>query len=77
MFGSSAADGNSPFEGTFSGGQLVFTRFITVNGARQQQVWRAQVTGSGASMRTTGGQWSGFGAVAGYTDFQATFVGPR
>jgi hypothetical protein len=75
VFGGSAADGASPFEGTFSGGQLVFTRFITVNGARQQQVWRAQVTGSGSAMRTTGGQWSGFGAVAGYTDFQATFVG--
>jgi hypothetical protein len=75
VFGSSAADGGSAFEGTFSGGQLVFTRFITANGARQQQVWRAQVTGSGSAMRTTGGQWSGFGAVAGYTDFQATFVG--
>jgi hypothetical protein len=77
VFGSSASDGASPFEGTFSNGQLVFTRFITVNGARQQQVWRAQVIGSGSSLRTTNGQWSGFGAVTGYTDFQATFVGPR
>ncbi len=77
VFGSSAADGGSPFEGTFANGQLAFTRFITVNGSRQQQLWRAQVTGSGASMRTSGGQWSGYGATTGYTDFQATYAGPR
>lgn len=77
VFGNSPSDGATPFEGTYSGGQLVFTRMLTGNIAGQRQVWRAQVTGSGSSLRTTNGQWSGYGAVAGYTDFQATFSGAR
>lgn len=77
VFGNSPADGATPFEGTYSGGQLVFTRMLTINGTSQQQVWRARVAGSGSSLHTTDGQFSGFGAVAGYTDIQATFVGGR
>ena len=77
VFGNSPSDGATPFEGTYSGGQLVFTRVLTGNIAGQRQVWRTQVTGSGSSLRTTNGQWSGYGAGPGYTDFQATFSGKR
>jgi hypothetical protein len=77
VFGNSAADGATPFEGTYSGGKLVFTRSLTGKLAGQRQVWQAQVTGSGSSLRTTGGIWSGYGAGPGYLDFQATFTGSR
>lgn len=77
VFGNSPSDGATPFEGTYSGGKLIFTRVLTGNIAGQRQVWRAQAAGSGSSLRTTNGQWSGFGAGPGYTDFHATFSGDR
>lgn len=74
-FGNNASDNATPFVGTYRDGELVFTRSLTGSLAGKQQQWRARLTGSGSSLRTTGGQWSGYGAAAGYTDFQATFIG--
>ncbi len=77
VFGNTASDGATPFEGTYSDGELVFTRFLTINGHSQRQVWRARVTGSGTSLRITDGRWSGFAADGANTDFQARFTGQR
>jgi hypothetical protein len=44
---------------------------------QQDAQWRAQVVDSGSSLRTTGGEWSGYAAGPGNADFQATFTGSR
>lgn len=77
VFGNGPSDGATPFEGTYRNGQLSFTRSLTGNLAGQKQQWRARVVGSESSLRTSGGEWSGYSAGPGYTDFQATFIGTR
>ena len=76
-FGNGPSEGASPLDGTFVRGELVFTRHLTGALQGQQQVWRATVQGSGSAMKTVNGSWSGYGAAPNFTDFQATFAGPR
>jgi hypothetical protein len=70
-FGTSPADGSSPFAGTHTGGVVVFTRFVLEGGKPFRQQWRARIGALGGEM--SDGRLSGYGLV-GTQEFRATRI---
>jgi hypothetical protein len=70
-FGGSADDGNSPISGRFTGTTIEFTR--TILPAKQNQVWKAELTQGSGTLKMINGAWSGYG-FAGEPDFHAEKV---
>jgi hypothetical protein len=67
-FGDSADDARSPLSGRITSAGIEFTR--TILSAGQNQLWKAQLSGTGSHLTMINGKWSGYG-FAGQPDFRA------
>ena len=73
-FGDTSADAKSPLAGHLTATGIEFTR--TILQANQNQLWKAQLSGTSDSLKMINGIWSGYGFVAGSDgNFQAEKIG--
>jgi hypothetical protein len=69
-FGDTPADGKSPLSGRLTAAGIEFNR--TILPVNQNQLWKAQLSGTSSALKMIDGNWSGYGFVAGSSgDFHA------